>query len=103
MDSRLVARPSRWYRIARQSYRPTLRVRLLAVPTVTIVENEMRRIAGPGSHAHEVFHAGSSADNLPGIEHFNDWRHRKQVELRWSLSREFVGASKLRLAWKLRH
>ena len=72
---------------------------------MTIVEHKMRRITGSGTHAHEMFNAGSRTDHRSRIQHLHDGSHRKQVELRWNKSRDvFSGStSKMRLAGRLGH
>jgi hypothetical protein len=70
---------------------------LLAIPPVTIVKHEMRRIARAGAHAHEMFDAGSNTDDFSRIEHLHDRRNREQVELCRCQSRDVLSsrASKL--------
>jgi len=72
---------------------------------MTIVEHEMRRITGSGTHAHEMFNARSSTHHGSGIQNLDDGSNRKQVELRWNKSREVVSGStgEMRLAGRLGH
>jgi hypothetical protein len=78
---------------------------LFAIPAMTIVEHEMRRVTGSGTHAHEMFNAGSSADHGSRIQHLDDGGNREQVELRRNKSRDVVSGStsKRRLAGRLGH
>jgi hypothetical protein len=63
---------------------------LFAIPPVTIVEHEVRRIAGPRTHANQMLDAGARADHRPRIEDFDHGCDREQVKLGGRMQRAVV-------------
>ena len=54
----------------------------LAVPAVTIMEDEVRRVTRSQAYAHDAFNGGVWPDNAPRIKRFNNRLYRKQIYLR---------------------
>jgi len=48
---------------------------------MSIMKDEMRRVLGVQSHAHQVLHRRRAAHHLPWIEHIDHRLLRKEIEL----------------------
>lgn len=59
----------------------------IAIPAVSIMKNQVRRIIGTKAHAHDMFDRGLRTNDGTRVEHVDNRRDGEEIELLHALRR----------------